>query len=207
MELHAVEPPRPILHRRDRRPGSRRCRHEASGSGRDGIPMAHPHLLALRQAFEQERTAGGDEVGLAVFGAPGVGDLTVEGGRHELMAITNTQDRDAQFEDGGIDPIGVLGIDRRRATRKDDPGRLRRLDLGRRDVAGDDRRVDVGFPHSAGDQLGVLGTEVDDENRLSRPRGHRHPIPTCWLRCSDLPSVWRLGASITSAFWNSLTSE
>ncbi len=34
-----------------------------------------------------------------------------------------------------------------------------------------------------------------------------HPMPTCWERWSDLPSVWIEGAIITSAFWNSLTSE
>jgi hypothetical protein len=31
------------------------------------------------------------------------------------------------------------------------------------------------------------------------------PIPTCWERWSDLPSVSSAGATITSAFWNSFT--
>ena len=35
--------------------------------------------------------------------------------------------------------------------------------------------------------------------------GRQCPIPTCWERWSDLPSVSSAGATITSAFWNSLT--
>ena len=31
------------------------------------------------------------------------------------------------------------------------------------------------------------------------------PIPICWSRCRFLPSVWRAGATITSAFWKSFT--
>ena len=60
-------------------------------------------------------------------------------------------------------------------------------------------RVNVGFADSASDQLGVLGTEVDDENR--------HPMPTRCAFCRALPSVCTEGASMISAFWNAFTSE
>ncbi len=90
--------------------------------------------------------------------------------------------------------------DGRRATRLGGGGRVR-----------DDLRVDVGLAYPAGDQLGVLGTEVDDEDRTVTGRtgvGRRWaqwPMPTPCERCRSLPSVWRAGATITSAFWNSLT--
>ena len=83
--------------------------------------------------------------------------------------------------------------------------------LGGRGGVGDDLRVDVGLTDPAGDQLGVLGPEVDDQDRpvtgVIEPEGGRAqwPMPTPCERCRSLPSVWSAGATITSAFWNSLT--
>ena len=62
----------------------------------------------------------------------------------------------------------------------------------------------------AGDQPGVLGPEVDDEDGVG-PVAHRvaaraqWPMPTPWERWKNLPSVCSDGATMTSAFWNSLT--
>ena len=62
------------------------------------------------------------------------------------------------------------------------------------------------------DQLRVLRTEVDDEDRIASGV-HRYslgsacyrPMPTPCARWSALPSVCSDGATITSAFWNSLS--
>ena len=108
----------------------------------------------------------------------------------------------------------------------------RRPDLRGGDVPGHDLGVDVSLADPTCDQLGVLGPEVENQHHsfgdlsatlTAAPRAsavvaalavvrlasepHAHPIPTRWLRCSDLPSVWIEGAIMTSAFWNSLTSE
>ena len=69
-----------------------------------------------------------------------------------------------------------------------------------------DLAVNVGLTHPAGDELGVLGPEVDDEDGVEVGEGQR-PIPMPWARWSDLPSVSRAGATMTSAFWNSLTDS
>ena len=80
-----------------------------------------------------------------------------------------------------------------------------------RHVARHDLAVDVRLTHAAGDQLRVLRTEVDDENEvvvgasLTASRAAQRPMPTPCDRWSDLPSVRKAGATITSAFWNSLT--
>ena len=69
----------------------------------------------------------------------------------------------------------------------------------------------MGLADPTGDQLGVLGTEVDDQDRtvagVTRTGGRlaQWPMPTPWERCRSLPSVWSAGATITSAFWNSFT--
>ena len=78
-------------------------------------------------------------------------------------------------------------------------------------AVGDDLRIDVGLADPARDELGVLGTEVDDEDRaLPRAAGSdvrrcQWPMPTPCERCRSLPSVCRAGATMTSAFWNSFT--
>ena len=80
-------------------------------------------------------------------------------------------------------------------------------DLGRGDVARHDLAEDVGLADPAGDQLGVLGAEVDDQDPVTvDPGRHLLPMPTCWDFWRPLPSLWRAGATMTSAFWNSLTS-
>src|SRR5687768_14666438 len=57
-------------------------------------------------------------------------------------------------------------MDALRAAGQDDGGRLALRDLGRRDPVGNDLAVDVELAHPAGDQLRVLRTEVDDEDRV-----------------------------------------
>ena len=93
---------------------------------------------------------------------------------------------------------------------EDDPGGPAGGQVGRRGGVRDDLRVDVGLTDPAGDQLGVLGAEVDDQDRpLAGVVGGvgraQWPMPTPCERCRSLPSVWSAGATMTSAFWNSLT--
>ena len=72
------------------------------------------------------------------------------------------------------------------------------------------------LPHPAGDELRVLGTEVDDQDGVDGGIGHvgarrsagrraQWPMPTPWAFWRFLPSVCSAGATMTSAFWNSLT--
>ena len=67
-------------------------------------------------------------------------------------------------------------------------------------------RVHVRVADPSRDQLGVLGPEIN--NKYGANFGHRAyllPMPTPCARWSDFPSVWSPGATMTSAFWNSLT--
>ncbi len=167
--------------------------------------MAHPHVLGEGEVGEEHRLARGLHLGLAVLGLAGVDHRPAGEVGEELMAVADAEDGNPGLDDAGIDPVGVGGVHRGRSPGEDEPGGTPGPHLGGGDVTSHDLRVDVGLPHPAGDQLGVLGPEVDDQDRL--PGGAAHPIPTRWLRCSALPSVWSEGAIMTSAFWNSLTSE
>jgi hypothetical protein len=57
---------------------------------------------------------------------------------------------------------------------------------------------------SLGSRRTLGSTRVRGPGRIFGCR-RQCPIPTCWERWSDLPSVSSAGATITSAFWNSFT--
>ena len=63
---------------------------------------------------------------------------------------------------------GRLALDHRgRAARQDDGLGVELLDLGLVDrLEGVDFAVDPGFAQAAGDQLGDLGTEIDDQQTV-----------------------------------------
>ena len=83
-------------------------------------------------------------------------------------------------------------------------------------VRGHDLGVDVRFAHTAGDQLRVLRAEVDDEDEVvthedrltmtgrssSRSPAHADALGALERSC---PRSAATGATITSAFWNSLS--
>ena len=108
----------------------------------------------------------------------------------------------------------ALDVDRRRAAAEDRrPAGLRGRDLGRGDRVGHDLAVDVRLAHPPGDQLGVLGAEVDDEDRVDGGVviGARAscelsaPSPRPGTSAAPCPRSAAAGATMTSAFWNSLT--
>ena len=164
VELHAEQAPVGVLdHRarggvgggRDRRPGPR---------GGDGVAVAHPHGLGLGGAGHHRGRVVHAQLGLAVLGDVGVGDLAAQRAGHQLLAVADAEDGDAELEDGRVHGRGALGVDRGRAAGEDDPGRLAGADLVGADGAGHDLAVDVGLADAAGDQLGVLRPEVHDED-------------------------------------------
>ena len=62
-------------------------------------------------------------------------------------------------------------MDRLRPPRQDDPGRLAGRDLLDGEVVGNDLGVDMALTDPARDQLGVLGSVVDDQDSLVGWRG------------------------------------
>ena len=88
------------------------------------------------------------------------------------------------------------------------PAGLRAAHFVRGDRVRNDLGIDVRFPNAPGDQLRVLRPEVDDQYGLfGHGRLGQWPIPMPWDFCRPLPSVWSAGATMISAFWNSLTDS
>ncbi len=155
-----------------------RGRHaEALGGDGDRVEVAHPHLLVGGLGRAEEQAVALDvEVRAAVLAAAGVGHLATELQGHQLGAVADAQDGDAEVIDAGIEAGRALDVDRLGPAAEDQPGRRPFRDLGRGDRVGDDLAVDVGFPDPAGDELGVLRAEVDDEDVVLGGLGARRAV-------------------------------
>ena len=208
MELDAVHRPLAVLEGGHGH-GVGAGRHAKAGrGGDDGVGVAHPDFLLEREVAEQGRAGRDLERRAPVLAGPGTGHLPAQLLGDELGAVADPEDRDAGAVDGLVDAGGALHVHRLGPAAEDDPLGLASQHLGDRHVAGHDLGVDVRLADPPGDELCVLGAEVDDEDGVERlRRGAQWPIPTPWLRCRDLPSVFRAGATMTSAFWNSLTDS
>ena len=80
----------------------------------------------------------------------------------ELSSVTNTEDGDSEFVYLWIELRCAFDVDALGASRQDDCHRCPFLDFGGADPVRDYFRIDLRLPHSAGDELGVLGTKVND---------------------------------------------
>lgn len=147
----------------------RRGDAEALGGGRAGVAVGHPHRLVLGGALEEGGAGLGDgQRGAAVLARAGVVDGAAEGGRHQLEAVAHAEDGNAGPEEGVgvVQARSALLVHGGRAAGEDDRLRVLGEHLGHGHRAGHDLAVDPSLADAAGDELGVLGAEVDDENRV-----------------------------------------
>lgn len=161
-----------VLEGRDRRTLSRRGDGEALRCPLHGVVVAHPHRLFGGLPGQQHTVGLGDPQRCASeLATTGVGDLAAQCGGHALIAVADTEHRDAQIHERGVDRGRILGVDRRRTTGQDQRGRVLRLDLVDRCRMRDHLGVDPRLTHPPRDQLRILRTEVDDEDRGDVVRG------------------------------------
>lgn len=104
------------------------------------------------------------EFSASVFASGAVFDLSTEVMRHELHAVADAKDGDTEFKDRGIGLGRAFGVDAGRATAEDDAARMEFGDFGGGEVVANDLRVDLGFTDAPSDDLGVLGTEVENND-------------------------------------------
>ncbi len=167
--------------------------------------MAHPHDFVDWQITEQQRRTLDVQLGTPVLALARLGDLAAEIAGYELRAVTDAEQRYTGVVHGGIDVGSAGDVHRRRSAREDDRLGLSRQHLHDGHRTRHDLAVDVQLAYAPGDQLRVLRPEVDDEDEVGGVAHAPQAIPMPCARWSDLPSVFSAGATITSAFWNSLT--
>src|SRR4029077_12195280 len=86
--------------------------------------------------------------------------------RHGLHAVADAQYRHAEFKHGLRRARRILIGHRFGTTGEDDATGAEGAHLGLGDVPGVDLAVHPELAHAARDQLGVLGTEVEDQNAV-----------------------------------------
>ena len=86
--------------------------------------------------------------------------------RNEVQSITDAQHGESLGQHALIGRRSVSIIHRRRATAKNDPGRVIAFDLVKRSGAGQNNGKDFQFTDAARDELRILRAEVEDDNRL-----------------------------------------
>ena len=132
--------------------------------------MAHPDLAAVAggpDTVEQGRLALDLDFGAAEFAVVAGFDRAAQLLGHGLLAVADAQHGHLGGEDGGMGR-GRLALDHRgRAAGEDDALGVERLDPGAVDrLEGVDFTVHPGFAQAPGNELGDLGTEIDDQQTV-----------------------------------------
>ncbi len=92
--------------------------------------------------------------------------LAAERVHHELQSIADAQHRQPHAEDARVHGGRVFVIDRRRPTGQDDADRRVAANFIQAGGTGQDNGKDVLFADAARNQLRILRSEVEDNNRL-----------------------------------------
>ena len=159
VELDAEQAAAAILHGRHGAGGRVAGYREPPRRGRHRIGVAHPHGGFRGQVGQQQTGVPDRDRGPAVLAKPGSLDPSPEDPGHGLLPVADPQHRHAQVEHSPVDRGGPRLVYRSR------PGRPAGLQLGHRDAERNDLGVDVALADPPGDELGVLGPEVEDEDR------------------------------------------
>lgn len=141
----------------------------------DFVTVAHPYVEAEQavgvdvvfNAVEQTALADHVNAGITELTQLGTFNLAAQLFGHGLHAVADTEDRHAQVENGLRAARAVGFVNRLRATGEDDAFRSEFADRIFVHVERMQFAVHTDFAHAAGDQLGVLGTEVEDQDAVS----------------------------------------
>jgi len=132
----------------------------------EAVAVGIPDLELLGEALEETAGFVEGENAVAVFAVGALGDFAAEEVALELDAVADAEDGDAQLEEGGVGHRCVFGEHAARATGEDDANDAVCLQLrgGRAEVV--DFGEDLALADAAGDDLGVLGTKIEDGDDL-----------------------------------------
>ena len=144
---------------------------EARRRGGHRIAVAGPHLQRPRQAVEQPSGLADRHIGMAELAMRRPRQRAAQDLRHELHAVADAEHRHAHLEQRVVAVRRAGLVDAHRPAREDDPGRLPAGDLGGRGAERDDLGIHVQLAEPPRDELGVLRSEVEDQDDLMRHGG------------------------------------
>ena len=126
--------------------------------------MRHPDGLFLGRAGEQGRLRRAHSR-LAKLGHAGPLDAAAELERHQLHPVTDPERRDPELEDPRVHPGRIVGVDRGRPAAEHERMRISGTHLLGSHRVADELGVDPALTHAPRDQLCVLTTQIEDEDR------------------------------------------
>src|SRR3984957_7737339 len=85
----------------------------------------------------------------------------------KLQSVTNAEDRQSQGYHAGVSDRSILVVYGGGTAGEDKPDGMMRLDLGYGGTAGKNYGENILFTYAARNQLGVLATEIKDDDRGS----------------------------------------
>ncbi len=171
MELHAIELPRIVGDRRERRAGRDADGAKAWRQPRHAVAVAHPHLRPLaflEHAIEERGLVDDLQLGAAELAVVPALDGSAERSHHGLLAIADAEHGDARVEHG-LRRLRRAGLVHGcRPARKDDGARPLLGERGLGLVERNDLGIDARLAHAARDQLRHLAAEIDDQDAILR---------------------------------------
>jgi len=132
----------------------------------DAVAVGHPDGERGGQTLEERRVGSVVDDGVAVLALVGGFDLAAELVGEELHAVADAEDGKSGLEDVGRQLGRVVVVDRGRAAREDEAGRVELADVVPGGVVGDELGVDAGLADAAGDEHRELRPEVEDDDGL-----------------------------------------
>jgi hypothetical protein len=152
--------------------------HGLAGRG-DAVPMAHPHLGACLDTVEEVAVADGIEVRTSVFPHRAAFHGSTCPFGQQLRTITHTQHRHLADDPGEVGVRRVGFVDTARTTTQNDPSDRgiahELLGLGK----GMDLAIHIEFAYPTGDELGILGTVIENEDGTWHGEGPMERAPGC----------------------------
>ena len=134
---------------------------EIAGQGGEFVAVRIPDLQGAGESAEEGAIAVVDGEGaLAVFTFLALLDFSAEKLGQDLDTVANSEDGNAQVEDGLVGERGVGGVNARWASGEDQAAGLEGGNVRRGSVEAENRGVNMALADAPGDDLGVLGTEI-----------------------------------------------
>jgi hypothetical protein len=162
VELDTVQRQLRVPDRRDRACARLGDAAESLTDLHDPVAVGHPDGGVPSDAREQRVRGLEADPGAAVLVLVALVDPAAEGAGHELHAVADAQDGDAQPEDPGVDVRGVRLVARRRPAAEDHPAHAPLAELSGGDRVRHDLGVRVMLANAARDELRVLRAKIED---------------------------------------------
>lgn len=164
VELQTVDRPGVVTDRGRRAGVGRGQGDEVFAEVADLVAVAHPRGELGRHTIEERILFLDAADGMSELAGVAGRDLAAEGPADLLHAVADSQDRDAQLEQGRIGMGGAIGVDAGRSTGEDQSPGIDLADSFDRQVVTHELAEDVFVPDAAGDQLGRLRPKVKHQN-------------------------------------------